>query len=114
MEFSLNITDAHQIQSYEPGKIVINGETYTENVIVTPQKVITPWDATDYQTLFTLHVDVVLLGCGQQLIFPDPAIQAQFSAAQIGLETMTTDAASRTFNVLAAEGRKVAAAMKII
>ena len=54
--------------------------------------------------------EFLLLGTGQLHIFPDGSLQEAFAAHNIGLEAMTTGAACRTYNVLLAEGRPVAAA----
>lgn len=53
----------------------------------------------------------LLLGTGSKQIFPGPDIRSRFVEAGIGLETMTTGAACRTYNVLLGEGRPVAAAL---
>ncbi len=53
----------------------------------------------------------LLLGTGSKHIFPDPSVRSRFIEAGVGLETMTTGAACRTYNVLLGEGRPVAAAL---
>ena len=55
----------------------------------------------------------LLLGTGAIQIFPDPAIRAAFAAAGVGIEAMDTGAACRTYNILAAEGRHVVAALLV-
>ena len=54
---------------------------------------------------------VLLLGTGSQQVFPSPATRKAFADAGIGLEAMDTGAAARTYNVLLAEKRPVAAAL---
>jgi uncharacterized protein len=56
-------------------------------------------------------VEFVLLGTGAKQALPPRAIREYLSAARIGLEFMSTEAAARTYNVLASEGRRVAAAL---
>ena len=56
-------------------------------------------------------LEFILLGTGAAQHFPSPTIRQAFEAAGLGLEAMSTGAAARTFNVLLAEGRKVAAAL---
>lgn len=56
-------------------------------------------------------IGFVLLGTGRLQQFPSPAIRQVFAAAGVGLEPMTTGAACRTYNVMLAEGRPVAAAL---
>lgn len=55
--------------------------------------------------------ELVLLGTGQRLRFPPPAWLAPFAQQRVGLESMDTAAACRTYNILASEGRKVLAAL---
>jgi uncharacterized protein len=54
---------------------------------------------------------VLLLGCGGTLEMPPPAIRQGFAERGLWLEVMDTGAAARTYNVLLAEGRQVAAAL---
>jgi uncharacterized protein len=54
---------------------------------------------------------VLLLGTGAAQVFPSAATRAAFATAGIGLEAMDTGAACRTYNVLLAEKRAVAAAL---
>ena len=54
--------------------------------------------------------EVVLLGSGASLRFPDKSVMAAFLTRRIGIEVMDNAAAARTFNVLAQEGRRVVAA----
>ena len=56
-------------------------------------------------------IGFLLLGTGSAHIFPDRAMRRTFAEAGVGLEAMSTGAAARTFNVLLAEGREVAAAL---
>ena len=53
----------------------------------------------------------LLLGTGRTQIFPSRAIRNAFDVAGLGLEPMDTGAACRTYNVLLAERRPVAAAL---
>ena len=57
------------------------------------------------------HIGFVLLGTGNVQIWPTPALRQAFDERQIGLEPMDTGAAIRTYNVLLAEKRPVAAAL---
>jgi uncharacterized protein len=53
--------------------------------------------------------EVLLLGTGERLVWPDPEVRQAAREAGIGLEAMDSRAAARTWNVLAEEGRLVAA-----
>lgn len=57
------------------------------------------------------EVEFVLLGVGVRPAPPPPAVRQALQAAGIGLEVMDTAAAARTYNVLAAEGRRLACAL---
>lgn len=57
------------------------------------------------------RIDVLLLGTGLRQVFPSPEVRSDFAAAGLGLEPMDTGAACRTYNVLLAEHRRVAAAL---
>jgi uncharacterized protein len=57
------------------------------------------------------EVEFVLLGVGPKPAPPPPAVRQALQAAGIGLEVMDTAAAARTYNVLAAEGRRLACAL---
>lgn len=79
------------------------------------------WEASSAQELRLAHLmrvlvdlkpqSVLLLGTGRTQVFPDAEITRAFAHAQIGLEPMSTGAAARTYNILLAEKRAVAAAL---
>ena len=56
-------------------------------------------------------VEFVLLGTGAVQKRPPRAVREALSQARMGLEFMSTEAAARTYNVLASEGRRMAAAL---
>ena len=58
-----------------------------------------------------LDAEIILLGTGKLLRFPSPELMQSLMQARKGIEVMDTQAACRTFNVLAGEKRKVAAAL---
>jgi len=67
----------------------------------------------DFEGLVPLAPEVVLLGTGVTIRLPHPRLTRALTDARIGVEVMDTPAACRTFNILAAEGRRVAAAILI-
>jgi uncharacterized protein len=98
------------------------GETdYRQNLLVTPEQLVGGWapggfDAlseSDFAALAALRPEVALLGTGRAMRFPHPRLTRPLIDAGIGLEVMDTPAACRTYNILAAEGRKVAAAILV-
>lgn len=102
------------ITGYGFGFIEINKEAYTKNLLLTASEML-PWDVVSFDALcpadlsglLTFSPALVLLGTGQTLRFPHPSLLADLTKAQVGVEVMDTQAACRTFNVLAAEGRRV-------
>ena len=67
----------------------------------------------DFAALAALTPEVALFGSGATMRFPHPRLTRALTEARIGLEVMDTPAACRTYNILAAEGRRVAAAILI-
>jgi uncharacterized protein len=65
----------------------------------------------DFATLLAHEPEVVLLGTGATHRFPHPRLTRALVEARVGVEVMDTAAACRTFNILAAEGRKVTAVL---
>ena len=109
------------IQSYAGGRFRVNGELYTTSVIVYPDsttewsnaKQIADLEEGDFSDLIARaeELDVVLLGCGTTMQFLDPKLKNALKDKDRPVETMDTGAACRTYNVLLAEGRRVAAAL---
>lgn len=65
--------------------------------------------AAHFEQLAAMKPELVIFGSGGKLRFPSPAHQRSLMEARIGLETMDTLAACRTYNILAGEGRHVLA-----
>ena len=113
--------DAQIIQHYEGGRFRVSGRTFDGAVIVYPTvtyqwEVDAAFDALDYEDFRPLidaadGLDVVLLGCGPKMAMPPAWLKHDLRGAGLSIEPMDTGAACRTFNVLIAEGRRVAAAM---
>jgi uncharacterized protein len=110
---------AHLVRGYGPEGILIGERWYRSSVVVTPERLIEDWaprtveslTAADVRILVDLRPQVLLLGCGARQRFPSREVLAALHEARIGLEVMDTGAACRTYNLLLAEGRKVAAAL---
>ena len=69
--------------------------------------------ADHFGLLADLKPELVIFGSGARLRFPPPLFLRSLMAARIGIETMDTLAACRTYNILAGEGRHVVAALMI-
>ena len=88
------------------GSLALNA---TQLIDAFPARTVADLDATAVEQILSLKPEVVLLGTGDQIRFPAPAVLARFLTRGIGLETMDNAAAARTFNVLIGEGRAAAA-----
>ena len=109
------------INAYGPGWIEVNGQRFTSSLIVSSLASSSPlmWEVArfenlksqDFEVLATSGAELVLFGSGQRLRFPQPAWFASLIQQGIGMETMDTPAACRTYNILASEGRKVVVAL---
>lgn len=110
------------IQAYAEGQVLVNGVSYRESLILTPTDVVSGWrpdsfselSEADFQALIELGPELILLGTGATHRFPHPSLTRGIMARRIGLESMDTAAACRTYNILMAEGRRVAAALFMI
>lgn len=106
---------------YGPGYVAINNVRHQKHVVVTGNSV-TAWtiggfeelDLAHFEPLLALKPEIVILGTGATLRFPQPKFVQLATAAGIGLEVMDSKAACRTYNILIAEGRKVLAAILIV
>ena len=107
------------ITAFEPTCVQVNQTRHAASLIVLRDRVIEHWparslddlDKAHFEALAMLGAEIVLLGPGSALRFPHPRLTAALMAARIGLEVMDTGAACRTYNILAGEGRNVAAAL---
>lgn len=105
--------------SYGPDHVSVNGVRHERSLIVLPEKIIADWQTMEpkllaiehFSALAGMELEILLLGTGTKLSFPHPRLAQAMAQQGIGLETMDTFAACRTYNILAAEGRKVAAAL---
>lgn len=106
--------DAQVIQAYATGTIKVSGQVYTTSILVLPTRTL-PWSG-GYDELLALagEVELLLVGTGRHAKPMDSEIRARFRELGVGVEVMDTGAACRTFNVLMAEGRKVAAALHVL
>jgi uncharacterized protein len=106
------------ITGYGEGYVMVNGERRASSVVVLPDRIV-GWapagfdtlTADDFLFLKDLKVEIILLGTGSRQRFPHPRLTAALAQAGIGLEVMDVQAACRTYNILVAEERKVAAAL---
>ncbi len=106
---------------YGAGYVVVNNKRYENSMITMPDKIIEDWQAPTVEKLTEEHFEllipyepeIILLGTGATLRFPSPLVTKNLLESKIGVEVMDTNAACRTYNILMAEGRNVAAALLI-
>ena len=113
-------TGRQMIDSYGGGRFTVSGAVHEGSIIVFPDRTLA-WQAASIAevTLESLEpilalretIEVVLLGCGARLIQVPPGVRQQFRRSGLNIELMDTGAACRTYNVLAAEDRRVVAAL---
>ena len=109
------------VTAYDDGYVDINLQRHMGSVIIMPELPVRAWpvasfaslDATHFEMLLEDQPELVIFGSGARLRFPHPKLTAALAERLIGIETMDLQAACRTYNVLMAEGRKVAAALLI-
>lgn len=110
------------IRSYQNGEIFIGTQRYAHSIIVTSQGTL-KWPISSIETLqnedfssvfeMSFRTELVILGTGPKLVFPKAEQTHSLIDAQIGLETMDTAAACRTYNILADDGRNVVACLLV-
>ncbi|SBT03310.1 conserved hypothetical protein [Candidatus Accumulibacter aalborgensis] len=108
--------------AYGAGYVSVNGIRHTSNLAVLPERLIPDWTKATFETLTvediellaSLDAEIVLLGTGDRLRFPSPELLRPLVRRQKGLEVMDLPAACRTYNILMAEGRKVAVGLLLV
>ena len=110
------------VESYGEGRFRVTGQVYESPILVFPERTLT-WPVIRFAdaSLENLapvlaagregHVELLLLGQGSQMQLVPPALRQGLRAAGVVVEPMDTGAGCRTYNVLMAEGRRIAAAL---
>ena len=139
-DFDIHI---HRIKSYGAGEVAIalpfevgvvqssvgdeapksvRIEKLNRSAIILPELLISEWPPQTVAELAREHIqqlaelkpELVLIGTGRRLQWPDRALLTPLMEAGIGFEIMDTAAACRTYNILSYEGRVVAVALMMI
>lgn len=111
--------DVQTIKGYGPGWVGVNGEKITHSVVLGSKGQRIDWQCNRFEDLTAGHfaqladlgAELVIFGSGPRIRFPHAAWLQALMAKRIGLETMDTGAACRTYNILAGEGRHVIVAL---
>jgi uncharacterized protein len=116
-----HLEGVNTIARHEPQRLWINATEWNSSVLLPWRGQPVAWPvarfeelaASHFEQLLLLKPELVIFGSGSRLRFVAPGLQRSLIERRIGVETMDTAAACRTFNVLASEGRSVAAALLI-
>jgi uncharacterized protein len=114
-----HLAGTNAITRHEPGALWVGNQRFERSVLVPWRGEVTPWAPARVDQLAGQHFDAVLglkpelviFGSGPRLRFVPPALLRSLIERGIGVETMDTAAACRTYNVLVAEGRSAVAAL---
>jgi uncharacterized protein len=121
LKITRELTGSLFVQSVSAAEVRVSGESYSQPIALTPTEILSSWSAKpvseladhDFDQLFAGRPEIVVLGTGSTHLFPPRELMFAFARRGVGLEVMDTAAAARTFNVLAGEGRKIAAVLYI-
>jgi hypothetical protein len=120
MKFHADATPGNAVSGYGDGWVSVNGQRFAHSLVIGVDN-IRPWECPGFDALHPSHFarlaaldpELVIFGSGKRLQFPAAALLADLYARRIGVETMDTQAACRTYNFLLGEGRRVVAALLI-
>ena len=104
--------------AYGDGYVMINSQRRESNLIVLPEQILS-WDVagfaalkeSDFEVFSGMKLEILLLGTGSKQRFAHPRLTRALAAQRVGVEAMDLQAACRTYNILMAEERRVAAAL---
>lgn len=106
------------VDSYGRNGFHVSGVAYEGAILVTAETTVA-WPVgslaeitlDSFIVLFGRGIEILLLGCGARMVPVAPALRAALKAKGMVVDAMDTGAACRTYNVLVAEERRVAAAL---
>lgn len=109
------------VTGYGAHYVDVNLVRHESSILLLPDTPVVDWPVSSFDALAPEHFqlllvqapEVVVFGSGARLRFPHPRLTASLAERYIGVETMDFMAACRTYNILMAEGRRVAAALLI-
>jgi uncharacterized protein len=112
---------ANVIHAMTRHSVSINGTVHTRSVLVPADAPLQAWgvdavtalSADHFEQIVAFKPELVIFGSGPSLRFVHPSLMRALIDARIGVETMDTMAACRTYNILVGEGRRALAALII-
>ena len=119
MQLHADRSDVQMVTGYGPGWIAVDKKEHTGSILLGASGFLRPWNCPNFEALTPQHfeelaalnAELIIFGSGNKIRFVHPSWLQPLMQKRIGLETMDTHAACRTYNVLAAEGRNVIAAL---
>ena len=119
MKFHPDVITTQFVQAYGPGWVQVAQERVQHSIVLDSTGARFAWHCQRFEELSPAHFEqlaqlqpeLVIFGSGTRLRFPTAALTRSLIERQIGLETMDVQAACRTYNVLAGEGRRVVVAL---
>lgn len=119
MQLHADRADVQMVTGYGLGWVAIDKKEHSGSVLLGASGFLRPWNCSNFASLTAQHfaelaelnAELIIFGSGEKLRFVHPSWLQALMQKRIGFETMDTHAACRTYNVLAAEGRNVIAAL---
>lgn len=119
MKLEADNFDVQSIQAYGAGWVRVQSENISYSVILGSKGQRIDWQCKRFEDLTEAHfaqlaefdAELIIFGSGSRIRFPQAAWLQPLMAKRMGLETMDTGAACRTYNILAGEGRRVVVAL---
>ena len=116
-----SLAGTNSISRHDAGAVWVNGQRLEGSLLVPWRGPVQAWPVERIESLAEVHFEAVLalrpelviFGSGERLRFVSPGLYRMLIDARIGVETMDSAAACRTYTVLAAEGRSVVAALLV-
>ena len=115
------VPSANTFNAYGDDYVEVNAVRHHRSIVVMPERPVLEWPVATFDALDAGHFgfvagqdpELVVFGSGMKLRFVHPRLLKPLIDRGIGVETMDVHAACRTYNILMAEGRRVAAALLI-
>jgi len=119
VKFTREMPGTVTIHSVSDGQVRIGDRVFGHAIAMTaavllddwPERAIDDLTESDFAALLETHPEVIILGTGDSNVFPPRELVFAMARRGVGFEVMNTRAAASTFNVLAGEGRQVAAVL---
>ncbi len=121
MKFQPEKSAQQAVNGYGPGWVSVGGEKIQTSVVIGSKGQRFAWNCARFDNLTAAHFnllaehqpELVVFGSGTRIVFPKADWLVGLYSKRIGIETMDTQAACRTYNILAGEGRDVMLALLI-